>query len=340
VRRRHPFRLRRYRVALAAAVFGTVVFARAEDRAAWMREARTGVMIHYLAEWIARGENTQKEMTVEEWNRLVDRFDVEGLAKQLDSVGAGYVILTLGQNSGFYLSPNATYDRLVANGPSKCARRDLVANLSEALRSRGIRLIVYLPSGAPARDSAAVKALEWKDGEHRNREFQRKWERVIREWSERWGTRVAGWWFDGCYWPNTMYRSAEPPNFESFASAARAGNPASAIAFNPGVVGRILSITPCEDYTAGEINSPDSFMIQSVVAGKVDGAQVHALSYLGATWGKGSPRFSDEQVILWTRKVARSGGGVTWDVPVGPDGLIQTPFLEQLAGIGRALGRK
>ena len=50
------------------------------------------------------------------------------------------------------------------------------------------------------------------------------WEAVIGEWSARWGTRVDGWWYDGCYWPNTMYRAKEPPNFESFATAVRAGN--------------------------------------------------------------------------------------------------------------------
>ena len=37
------------------------------------------------------------------------------------------------------------------------------------------------------------------------------------EWSERWGNKIAGWWFDGCYWPNIMYQSCEAPNFGSFA---------------------------------------------------------------------------------------------------------------------------
>src|SRR6266576_3004073 len=49
-----------------------------------------------------------------------------------------------------------------------------------------------------------------------------------------------------------MYRSERPPNFTSFAAAARAGNPNSALAFNPGVVDRLLLVSPHEDYTAGE----------------------------------------------------------------------------------------
>ena len=74
------------------------------------------------------------------------------------------VRLTLGQNSGHYCSPNATYDRIVGIAPSKCSRRDLIADLAKALSARNIRLMVYLPSGAPAADPVARKALGWRWG--------------------------------------------------------------------------------------------------------------------------------------------------------------------------------
>jgi hypothetical protein len=308
----------------------------APDRAAWMKEAQWGVMNHYLADWIGRREKTG--MSVEQWNALIDKFDVEGLAQQIESVGAGYYLITIGQNSGYYLSPNATYDRFVGIQPSKCSRRDLVADLYEALRKRRIKLMVYLPSGAPAGDRVARKKLEWQNGAHLNREFQLKWEQVIREWSVRWGRKVSGWWFDGCYWPNSMYRSPEPPNFASFAAAARAGNPESIVAFNPGVVPRILSLTPHEDYTAGEINDLDRVEIRRAVDGKIDGAQVHILSFLGDRWGMGSPRFSTEQVVGWSRKIRSAGGVITWDVPIQRGGLISQPFIEHLTAVGKAPG--
>ena len=314
----------------------SVLPASAQDRAAWMKQARWGVMTHFLAEWIA----PEAHRSVEAWNQLIDNFDAEGLAKQLESVGAGYHLLTIGQNSGFYISPNATYDRLVGNQPSKCSRRDLVADVSAALQKRGIKLMVYLPSGAPARDSVAIKALEWRNGPYPNREFQLKWEQVIREWSQRWGKKIAGWWFDGCYFPNSMYRSPEPPNFASLAAAARAGNPASVVAFNPGVVYRIISVSPFEDYTAGEIDQPDRLTIRRASEGKVDGAQIQVLSYLGKTWGQGDPRFSVEQIITWSRNVTGQGGVLTWDVPIQPSGLISPPFVDQLTAVGKALAGK
>ena len=158
-----------------------------------------GVMTHYLADWQARVNKLQ--MTVEQWNKMVDGFDVEGMAKRLDQVGAGHYQLSIGQNSGYYLSPNAVYDKIVGIAPSKCSRRDLVADFYEPLHKRDIKLMVYLPSGAPGGDRVAREALEWVNGPYANKNFQRKWEQVIAAWSGAWGTKVVGWWFDGCYYP-------------------------------------------------------------------------------------------------------------------------------------------
>jgi hypothetical protein len=312
------------RAAMLGALVAAGCAAQTEShRTDWFQKVAWGVFTHYLADTVAEGEKTPPE----KWNALVDGFDVAGLAEQLASVGAKYYFITLGQNSGHYLAPNATYDRLTGIRPSKCARRDLVSDLAAALEPKGIRLLVYLPAGAPDRDPAAMQALQWRLGPYPNRKFQVKWEQVITEWSRRWGRRVNGWWFDGCYWPNIMYRSATPPNFSSFAAAARAGNPDSIVAFNRGVIYPIISITEQEDYTAGEINEPERVRC----SGRwVDGAQFHMLSYLGVNWGRGPVRFQPSQVVEWTRKINGKGGVVTWDVPIQPNGLIPQPFLDQL----------
>ena len=282
--------------------------------------------MHYLGE--------KPDLSAEDWNRRIDAFDVAGLARQLESVKAGYFFITLGQNSGHYLSPNRTYDRLVGISPSKCSRRDLVADLYSELEPRGIKLMVYLPSGAPDQDAIAVQKLEWQRGPHRNAGFQRKWEAVIQEWSMRWGAKVNGWWFDGCYWPNAMYRSPEPPNFSTFAAAARKGNPSGIVAFNRGVVLPIHSESPEEDYTAGEIDDP--LTVKNAEFWR-DGAQFHMLSFLGGTWSRGPARFSDGEVLEITKRLVESGGAVTWDVPHDERGLIIEPFLGQLRTIGRTL---
>ena len=314
-------------------------------RTAWFRQAQWGVFMHYMADTVGA------TASAEAWNAAVDQFDTEGLADQLASAGAGYFILTLGQNSGYFCAPNATYDGIVGITPSKCSRRDLPADLAAALKKRGIRLMVYLPAGAPDRDETAMAKLEWQNGKHpfwtyrdgnprgedaRLVSFQRKWESVIAEWSKRWGKDVSGWWFDGCYFPDAMYRHPDAPNFESFAAAARAGNPDSIVAFNPGVENPIITLTPAEDYTAGEINAPDRLKYDQT---RIGNAQLHMLSFLGPNWCQKPPRFTTAQAVQHTRDFVEKGGVVTWDVPPdGASGKLLPTFLEQLQAIGKALG--
>lgn len=87
----------------SALLFAVAITAPAQDRAQWMREAKWGVMSHYLADWQARVHNL--DMNVPLWNKLVDNFDVETLAGQLQSAGVRYYQLTIRQNSGYYVAP-------------------------------------------------------------------------------------------------------------------------------------------------------------------------------------------------------------------------------------------
>lgn len=320
----------------------------------WFRDARWGVFFHYLAELYSDETN---QMDVDRWNRQVDQFDVTAFASQLKAVGASYVIITIGQNSGFFIAPNATYDTLVGRTPSRCSRRDLVADMHTALAPEGIRLLVYLPSGAPGLDPLAVEKLEWDWGfnglwldwpkgwphhdvsRHTGKrlvEFQLKWEAVIREWSLRWGDKIAGWWIDGCYFADEMYRHESPPNFESLAAALKAGNAESIIAFNTGVRLPVISATDHEDFTAGEISTafPAADRTQPL-SRWVDGTQLHVMTFLGEWWGGNTPRFSSDWVAAYTHYINSHEGVMTWDVPISPEGIIPQPFLNQLASIGK-----
>ncbi len=315
----------------------------------FLSEAGWGVFSHYLAENLV---GSGWDITADEWNNAVDSFGVDVFADQLEQVGARYHVITIGQNSGFFLGPNATYDEIVGHEVSHCSRRDLIAEIAEDLLGRGIHTLVYLPSGAPDRDERAKTMFQWRAGEHhfhrrppggkdeegrpwgelnpRLSGFQRRWEAVIADWAGRWGTLVRGWWFDGCYYPE-MYEHPEPPNWESFIAAARSGNPDSIVAFNPGIIMDMPILTERQDYTAGEIKGE----FPTCRDRWIHGVQWHVLSYLGDNWGAGeAPRLSDEFVADYTAQAMAKGGVVTWDVPVAADGRIPTPFLEQLIAIG------
>ena len=302
-------------------------------RTEWLRQSGWGVMCHYLGE---------VKFTVDEWNRRVDSFDVEAFAAQLADVGAGHLIFTVGQNSGFYASPNDAYDRFVGIRPSKCSRRDLVMDIGKALAKRNIRLIVYSSNGAPDADPVAVEKLQWKKGDLRLAEFQTMWETILREWSTRWGKLVSGWWLDGCYHVDAMYRQPEPPNQYTFADALKAGNPDAILAFNPGVkIARCLEV---EDYTAGEMsdNFPIGFWtwnkgpwFVTPLEEEFQGRQLHILQYIGEWWGNGGPRFPDELLIGYAKLCLKYKTAVTWDVPIEPNGRIPDAFISQLAKLPR-----
>lgn len=313
------------------------------DRTEWFAHCGWGVFCHYLG---------SPELSAEEWNAQVDAVDVNALAAQLSSVGAPYFFITIGQNSGHYLAPNETYDRLVGITPSKCSRRDLVSDLYDALHPLGIELLVYLPSGAPAADPIAMERLGWEWGFEggwpdawgtrrtgkRLAEFQLRWEEIIREWSLRWGKKVRGWWIDGCYFADEMYRFPDAPNFFSFAQAMRAGNPDAIVAFNPGVIVPVICHSEAEDYTAGEISDALPECPGAWVRRGDHRARYHILSYLGKSWCSGdAPRFPDELVAGYTRHIHSKGGVISWDVPIQKNGQIPQTFLAQLRKIGEAV---
>lgn len=339
----------------------------------WFKDAKTGVFCHYLA--APPSSRGMGGLTADEWNRQVDGFDVKGLAAQLASARAKYLFITLGQGTGFFCSPNTTYDSLVRRQPSWLSQRDLVSDLYDALAPEGIRLMVYLPSHAPAEDRLAVEGLRctprwdassWQlrpgrylttgEIDDRLNEFQRNWEAIMREWSLRWGRKIWGWWIDGCYYADRMYRQTDAPNFRSFAEAMKAGNPDSIVAFNPGVKVPVVCHSEYEDYTAGEVadsfpvamdsqwskpNKPAKYWGMSL-GRYVNGAQFHLLSFLGDYWcGGHQPRFPDELAIGITKHINAAEGVVTWDVPIGKtggdNGLIPEPFVRQLRAINAAV---
>lgn len=291
----------------------------------WFRDARCGVFMHFLPA-------NEKQLA------LVKDFDVVHLAKQLQSAKAGYFVITLGQNSGYMISPNATYNRYTGYAPGqRCSIRDLPADLYQALQPKGIRLMLYLPCQVPNQDRQAQKAFGLPEGpkdQPLDLPFAAKWSEVIREWSDRYGDKVAGWWFDGGY-QHIAFNDAIATRY---AAAVKHGNPKAIVTFNPGV--KVIRWTQAEDYTAGELNEPLSVVPTDRW---LDGSQWHALTYVGETWARRNTRFTDTQWIDWARKVTARQGVLTLDMgpnfdgAKGPIGSLDEAQLKQVMAVGTAV---
>ncbi len=288
----------------------------------WMAEAKIGAFMHFLP--------NAKTFS------LVEQFDVPAVTKQLADSGVRYFVFTLGQNSGYMNAPNAAYERFAGYAANaRCAKRDLPRELAEALKPHGIRFLLYLPCQTPNGDFQAVRAFGLPEkpinGDRTiDRVFARKWAAVIREWSDRYGDAVSGWWFDGGY--QWVGFNSEIANV--YAEAAKHGNPQAVVTFNPGV--SLKRWTDAEDYTAGELNEPFSY----VCDGRwVNGSQWHVLTFLGKRWGGRETRQADDVWAKWAVDVTAKGGVVTLDVgpntdpAAAPVGTISEAQFKQLTRI-------
>ena len=291
----------------------------------WLSQTKYGVFIHFLPSGSVG-------------LRQVEQFDVKALTGQLEEMGAGYLVLTLGQNSGCFNSPNAAYEKRTGYAPGeRCSARDLPLDLYQALRPKGIRLMLYLPCQTPNADARAQKAFGLAQGakdQPIDLVFAEKWSEVIQEWADRYGDKVSGWWFDGGY-THIQFSEAIATKY---AVAVKHGNPKAIVTFNPGV--KVIRWTQAEDYTAGELNEP----LQVIPKGRwLAGSQWHALTYLGDNWGRRNTRFTDDQWGDWARKVTAQQGVLTLDMgpnynaAAGPVGQLAEAQVKQVKAIRAAL---
>jgi len=300
-------------------------------RGQWMKEAKYGVLLNFYG--------GQSHWGKYKFQDLVNGFDVKTLADQLNDARVDYVIFTIGQNTGYYCSPNATYDKYVGLKPGeRCSIRDLPDELADALAKHDIKMMLYMIGRAPISYKDGMDKLGdiWH-GHAAPQEFQLRWEKVIREWSLRYKEKLAGWWFDAAYNTAGYDDLTKPANWNTWAEAARAGYPDRLLTFNPGQGLHVAfrKPTPQQDYTAGEV---DEWGATPKANPAPEGMQWHMLSFMGKYWGIPSgPYKSAEYMIDYIRTVNQQGGVVTIDVALNPDGTIYPPHLKQLIAIGKGL---
>lgn len=107
-----------------------------KERTQWFADCGWGIMCHWVPGGFSRyAENKEAPFafSAEDWNRQVDAFDVGAFADQLADIGVPYIFFTVGHGTGYYCAPNATYDGFMQRQPSRCSRRDLIADLGHAL---------------------------------------------------------------------------------------------------------------------------------------------------------------------------------------------------------------
>ena len=287
----------------------------------WMHDGTFGVMVHYL---ITPPGETREERSAA-FNRTVDGFDLDHFIGQVVSTGADWLIFTIGQNTGYYCSPNAFLDAAL---PGHTSRRDLLLEIAERIDAAGKRFIAYLPAEI-AQQSDEMRAAFGRDAGEIS-VFQERCESFVRDYALKLGPLLDGWWYDGCW--------IEPERFgdwTSWMAASRAGNLEAIVAVSPGPSEEPM--TPRQDYLAGETYElPPPHLPASRFVG--DRVQWHALLPVDSNFVGGPPCvYDDETLFGWVMRCKSVGGAVTLNVPIGKDGVIPGKSVEQLRRLGRTL---
>lgn len=312
-----------------------------------MRARKWGVFNHYLP-W--PGQEVPRTQAAEAWNRAVDSFDTDRLAKTLHELGAGYYFLTVMHGAEYMPVPCRSYEQLVKQPEGTvCARRDLVLDLYESLRRYDIDLCLYYNGLSPFNFSYRADCREAIFGgpvevtqENTFRKvdpmtFVPRWAEPMRELSERYGDKIKMWWLDSCY-SRSGYTEAL---LKYYHDALKAGNPNVLIAYNDGELydnraGGLVKHCSFEDYTCGEC--PD--FLYTPDRADYDGAMTHMLIPVGKEqngnrWGMPGTDYTPDFVQSYVRRVNAVGGIVTLDLAVKPDGGLYDEQVNLLRGMNR-----
>jgi hypothetical protein len=219
-------------------------------RTQWFFEAKYGLFYFFAARTPAIP--LTPDLKNGRWEELCNNFDVDGFVEDVVACGAGYVIFSLGQTTGFWCSPNAFYENKTETLPGQyCSTRDLVAEVADALALKNIRTMVYCSSEGPT--AAPLPILERFPcyDDQAGPEARASVNAMITEWSLRWGTKISGWWLDGCFVNGYQNPIDGQANIAAIIAAAQAGNPAAIVACNGSITSHKV-VHANEDYLSGE----------------------------------------------------------------------------------------
>ncbi len=300
----------------------------------WFARAGYGVWVHFL------DLTTPVHGPRKPYRQAVDDLDVERLVGTVADAGAKYLIFTVNHGNPTCPAPIAAWERL---HPGWTTKRDLIGELADALGRRGMRLMLYMNPpgiGGMALNPGTVNGIpDCDEDEYANRLIG-----VFREFGERYGPRVAGYWFDSTFEATELF-----PNlpFDALDAAIKTGHPDRLVAWNNWV---FPAETEWQDYFAGELTDLPlkPFDGRYIGWGVAKGLQGHVALRFDADWlhieqdaPMPPPRFTAAELATYIRSCqARQvpvslGVGIFQDGSFGPQAL---PVLREVRRLVRGAG--
>lgn len=279
----------------------------------WMAKAGYGVMFHWTSQTVTQ-DGTRKP-----YAEAVRDFNVDAFAEMVGSMGAAYVLFTIGHAEPYCPAPIKSWGKY---HPGMTTDRDLIMEMADRLNAKGVKLMCYFPTHVVA------KAFSADD-----HEFEQINKEVMTEFGERYGGKVVGYWFDGWY---QSFERHPDVSFQDFFQACKAGNPDRIIALNSWIYPKV---TEWQEYWAGEVASPIvPPKSRYFDYGPAVGLQYQALLIMEPYWvqekaGIPDPRFSAEELSGYIRSCMTHGGAVTINLGIYQDGRVGPKALQVMRGV-------
>jgi hypothetical protein len=324
----------------------------------WMTKGKYGVFMHYqyrillgycqvnskLTQHPGEAYPPASAMTSQEWNQFVDGFDAKGFANQMAKAKVGWVMFGV-EDACFSWrdSPNSKFNEYTGYAPGqKCSNRDLIMDLADELNARGVKLILYYAGlNADIYDQKTYLGLD-DDGNVKtapSASCRRKRIAILREYANRFGTKVAGWWFDGT--DNINAYSDTPNDWKTIDSVVHKANPKAVIAFSYGSNEQACLKAGVDDYTGGDTwDKLDLTQFTPYKKPPQNNILWHGKIYCGNIYhGLGfANQYTDQELIDWINTCNRQGGVCTLDWPFDPKtGLIKDFGMKQMINIRNAI---
>jgi len=263
------------------------------------------------------------------WPGFAEDFDVTHFADAVESMGGKFVIWSATWARYLMPAPIKAIDRIA---PGFTSKRDLLGELADELNKRGIQFFLYYHTGHGEPEW-------WKHNWDPARPglFQDNWMNVIREMGERYGDKVAGWFFDDdCVFC--------PSDYEALGAAARAGHPGRLVSYNPWIA---PVFTPFQDIFFGEALDKEAVKDGLFIDGPNRGLQsFHMRIYDGPDWGirqpdvkANPPEWNVQQTEVEVRKCLKDQSPIAFNLLMWEDGSMPERSVAQLQEVARRLGR-
>jgi hypothetical protein len=264
----------------------------------------------------------------------------------VEETGASWMTFTTCHGRQMFPAPIKTLENLL---PGRTTKRDLIADLADALNKRNIKLMLYYNFSLG--DNAFDQALGVRDNDYD------KWFKYLLDFttevSTRYGKKLAGWGYIDSTVPG--YENGLP--WEAYCKAMKSGNPDAVVGISDHWWGPFTPFNDLQSSDAGgaTIAPLDPALFQT--GGRFEGLQPHFSFVLDGSWiprepyngvirssskSKGGPTRSTEEYLEYFRKMDAADVPVTVNILITQDVTDKQPFvnpesLELMRKIRKAL---